>query len=433
MKKRAVFRIFSLLLVFCLIGGGISTTADAVTQAQIDALKQEAKELNQQKQAIQSKIDALSADISSNLEKKTLLDQQISITESDIANKEEEITAYGEMITQTEEELADAEEREARQYALFCKRVRAMEEHGTEEYWAVLFRADSFSDLLGRLDIVNEIMDFDQRVIRDLKAIQAEIAETKVQLEEQKAASESAKAQLVSKKTDLDNQRDAANALIAQLRAQQAEQEDAYDDLDAEADAVQARAQQLSRQLAAEEAERERQRRAAEAAARAAAAAANGQSSSSDTGSVPASSGASNPGGYIWPVNSHYITSTVGGRASPGGIGSTNHKGTDIGRVGYTSSVYAAKSGTVIISEYSRSYGNYIVISHGSGNTTLYAHLSKLIAKEGQQVSQGQVIGVTGSTGNSTGPHLHFEVSEGGVRIDPLKKGYLTGASYSSK
>lgn len=428
MKKQAVLRVITLLFAFCLLAGGIPIPAGAVTQAQIDALKQEAKELNQQKQAIQSKIDALSADISSNLEKKTLLDQQISITESDIANKEAEIAGYADMIEQTEEELADAEEREAKQYALFCKRVRAMEEHGTEEYWAVLFRADSFSDLLGRLDIVNEIMDFDQRVIRDLKAIQAEIAETKVQLEEQKAASESAKAQLVSKKTDLDNQRDAANALIAQLRAQQAEQEDAYDDLDAEADAVQARAQQLSRQLAAEQAEAERKRREAEAAR----AAANGQNANTAT-SAPASSGASNPGGYIWPVNSHYITSTVGGRASPGGIGSTNHKGTDIGRVGYTSSVYAAKSGTVIISEYSRSYGNYIVISHGSGNTTLYAHLSKLIAKEGQQVSQGQVIGVTGSTGNSTGPHLHFEISEGGVRIDPLKKGYLTGATYSNK
>lgn len=424
MKKQTVFRVFSLLLVFCLIGGGASTTAGAVTQAQIDALKQEAKELNQQKQAIQSKIDALSADISSNLEKKTLLDQQISITESDIANKEAEIAGYADMITQTEEELADAEEREAKQYALFCKRVRAMEEKGTEEYWAVLFRADSFSDLLGRLDIVNEIMDFDQRVIRDLKAIQAEITETKLQLEEQKAASESAKAQLVSKKTDLDNQRDAANALIAQLRAQQAEQQDAYDDLGAEADAVQARAQQLSRQLAAEEAER---RRKAEEAARAAAAA-NGQT---NTSSAPAA--ASNPGGYIWPVNSHYITSTVGGRASPGGIGSTNHQGTDIGRVGYTSSVYAAKAGTVIIAEYSRSYGNYVVISHGSGNTTLYAHMSKISAKVGQQVSQGTVIGVTGSTGNSTGPHLHFEVSEGGVRIDPLKKGYLTGATYSGK
>ena len=141
----------------------------------------------------------------------------------------------------------------------------------------------------------------------------------------------------------------------------------------------------------------------------------------------------SNPGGYIWPVDSRYITSTVGGRASPGGIGSTNHKGTDIGRVGYTSPIYASKAGTVIVSQYSSSYGNYVVISHGSGNTTLYAHMSSRKVSVGQYVNQGDVIGITGSTGNSTGPHLHFEVTENGVRVNPLndgaepKMGYLTG------
>ena len=146
----------------------------------------------------------------------------------------------------------------------------------------------------------------------------------------------------------------------------------------------------------------------------------------------------SNPGGYIWPVDSRYITSTVGGRASPGGIGSTNHKGTDIGRVGYTSPIYASKSGTVIVSQYSSSYGNYVVISHGSGNTTLYAHMSSRKVEVGQYVNQGDVIGITGSTGNSTGPHLHFEVTENGVRVNPLndgaepKMGYLTGYTLSS-
>ena len=152
----------------------------------------------------------------------------------------------------------------------------------------------------------------------------------------------------------------------------------------------------------------------------------------------PGPAAESNPGGYIWPVDSRYITSTVGGRASPGGIGSTNHKGTDIGRVGYTSSIYAAKSGTVIVSQYSSSYGNYVVISHGSGNTTLYAHMSSRKVEVGQYVNQGDVIGITGSTGNSTGPHLHFEVTENGVRVNPLndgaepKMGYLTGYTLSS-
>ena len=420
MKNRRFLRrsLAALLLALCALTVNLLPAA-AVTQADIDALKAEAKEINQQKKALQAELDKLSADISTNLKKKEILDQQIALTEEDISNKEQEISTYSGMIVQTEEELADAQEREAAQYELFCKRVRAMEEQGKVEYWAVLFRATSFSDLLGRLDIVNEIMEYDQRVIDDLKAIQLEIEETKAQLEEQKSASEAAKAELEEKKSDLDNQRDAANALIAQLRAQQAEQQEDMDDLSDEADAIQAKAQQLSRQLAAEEAARR-----AEEARRAAA---NGQPAP-NTASTQ-----SNPGGYIWPVNSRYITSTMGGRASPGGIGSTNHKGTDIGRVGYTSSVYAAKAGTVIISEYNRSYGNYVVVSHGSGNTTLYAHMSKRIAAVGQQVKQGDVLGITGSTGNSTGPHLHFEITENGVRVNPLndgaepRKGYLTG------
>ena len=131
-----------------------------------------------------------------------------------------------------------------------------------------------------------------------------------------------------------------------------------------------------------------------------------------------------NPGGYIWPVDSRYITSTVGGRNSPGGVGSTNHKGTDIGRVGYTSPVYAAKAGTVIISAYNKYRGNYVVVSHGSGNTTTYQHLSSRSVSVGTYVAQGQVVGITGTTGVSSGPHLHFEITENGQIINPLK--YLT-------
>ena len=141
-------------------------------------------------------------------------------------------------------------------------------------------------------------------------------------------------------------------------------------------------------------------------------------------------------GTFRWPISGR-ITSGFGGRSSPGGIGSTNHKGTDIGRVGYTSPIYASKAGTVIVSQYSSSYGNYVVISHGSGNTTLYAHMSSRKVSVGQYVNQGDVIGITGSTGNSTGPHLHFEVTENGVRVNPLndgaepKMGYLTGYTLS--
>ena len=189
------------------------------------------------------------------------------------------------------------------------------------------------------------------------------------------------------------------------------------DDLSDEEEAIQAKIVQLSRQLAKEEEERRRKEEEERQAA-------NGGSTAK-----PSTATQSNPGGYIWPVNSRYITSAMGMRY--GGIGAGNHKGNDIGRVGYTSSIYAAKSGTVIVSEYHKSYGNYVVVSHGSGNTTLYAHMSKRLVNVGQYVNQGDVLGITGSTGNSTGPHLHFEVTENGSRIDPFKAGYLTGAVYA--
>lgn len=405
--KRFFLRSLPLLvLALCLVLADLAPAAAAVTQADIDALKSDAKGLAQEKKDIQAQIDKLSSDISTTMERKRLLDGQIGVTEQEISNKEEEIATYEDLIVQTAAELADAEAREAAQYELFCKRVRAMEEQGKVEYWSVLFRANSFSDLLGRLDVVNEIMEYDQRVIDDLKILQDITAEKKAELEGQKADSEAAKAELETKKQDLDRRREEANALVVKLEQQKQDQEGALDDLSAEEEQVQARIKSLIKKMEEEEAARR---------------AAAGQSGPT-----------SNPGGYIWPVSSRYVTSTVGGRESPGGIGSTNHKGTDIGRVGYNSSVYAAKAGQVIISEYSSSYGHYVVVYHGPGNSTLYAHMSSRKVSVGQQVKQGDVLGVTGSTGHSTGPHLHFEVKENNAIINPIAKGYLTGATFAS-
>ena len=391
---RRGMRVLASLLCALMLVTAIPSPAGAVTQADIDALKSDAGGLAKQKKELKEKINALSDDISNNLKKKELLDSQISILSSEISNVEAQISTYASLITQTEAELLDAQQREEAQYELFCRRVRDMEERGTVSYWSVLFKATSFTDLLGRLDIVNEIMDADQKVIDDLQALQVEIGEKKVSLEDQKTQSEAAKTELLAKKTELNVQRERANKLVQQLRASKAEVQEDMDDLSAEEAAVQAQIVKLSKQLAEEQA-------------------AKGQASNTALG------------GYIWPVNSRRITSTFGGRASPGGIGSTNHKGLDIGGVGYNSQVFAAKAGTVIVSQYSRGYGNYVVVSHGSGNTTLYAHMSSRKVSVGQYVNQGDVLGITGSTGNSTGPHLHFEITENGTRINPLK--YLTG------
>ena len=130
-------------------------------------------------------------------------------------------------------------------------------------------------------------------------------------------------------------------------------------------------------------------------------------------------------GGYIWPVTTSKRVTSPFGRRNTGIAGaSTNHRGIDIGGVFYSSTVYAAKAGTVIISSSNSVRGQYIVVSHGSGNTTTYQHLSKRSVSVGQTVKQGQAIGVTGSSGVGSGPHLHFEITENGQLVDPLK--YLT-------
>lgn len=378
------------VLALAVVTADLSPAA-AVTWADVNDLKDEAGDLADQRQELESQLDALADDKSEALKRKDLLDQQITNLSSQIRNVEAQITTYETLITQTEAELAEAQEKEEAQYELFCSRVRDMEKRGTVSYWSVLFRATSFTDLLGRLDIINEIMDADQAVIDELKALQEEIETKKTELETSKKESEAAKADLVTKKNDLDVQRTKANQLVQEIESNESEYQSTLDAIEAEEESIQKKIVQLSQQLAAQ----------------------NGSSSSAALG------------GYIWPVSSRRITSPFGNRNTGIAGASTNHKGVDIGGVYYTSQVHAAKAGTVIISTYSSSYGNYVVVSHGSGNTTLYAHMSSRSVSVGDYVNQGDVLGITGSTGISSGPHLHFEITENGTRVNPLN--YLTG------
>ena len=364
------------VLALAVVTADLSPAA-AVTWADVNDLKDEAGDLADQRKELESQLDALADDKSEALKRKDLLDQQITNLSSQIRNVEAQISTYETLITQTEAELAEAQEKEEAQYELFCSRVRDMEKRGTVSYWSVLFRATSFTDLLGRLDIINEIMDADQAVIDELKALQEEIETKKTELE--------------TSKNDLDVQRTKANQLVQEIESNESEYQSTLDAIEAEEESIQKKIVQLSQQLAAQ----------------------NGSSSSAALG------------GYIWPVSSRRITSPFGNRNTGIAGASTNHKGVDIGGVYYTSQVHAAKAGTVIISTYSSSYGNYVVVSHGSGNTTLYAHMSSRSVSVGDYVNQGDVLGITGSTGISSGPHLHFEITENGTRVNPLN--YLTG------
>lgn len=364
--------------------------AQAVTQKEIDGLKDEAKNLAKRQAELKSQNATLKNDRAKAIERRNLLDQQINNTEQAIVNTEKQIAGYEALLAQSQYELDEAQHKEEETYELFCRRARAMEEEGVPSFWSVLFRATSFSDLLSRLSDVQVVLDYDQRILSELSDLKAQIGEKLSYQEGLKTAAEEAKVTLEAQKEELAEQRAEANELVQQLQANVKENEDLLKQIDEEEERIQKEILKKTEELA-EQMKWE-----------------------------------ASVGGYIWPVTtSRRITSNYGGRNTGIPGASTNHKGVDIGGVFYDSKVLAAKAGVVITSAYVSSYGNYVVISHGKGNTTLYAHLSSRKVKEGDTVTQGQVIGITGSTGISSGPHLHYEIVENGVRVDP--KQYLPG------
>ncbi len=376
----------------------LTRNAAAVTQAEIDAKKQDKKKLEEQKAELQSQLRALQRNKSDALAQKENLDTQIAIIRSEIANTEEQIAQYEELIAQTKADIAETQRKHEEQYELFCARVRAMEERGTVSYWSVLFHSTSFSDLLASMDFINEIMESDQRVIENLQATEMQLSAQQEQLEGELAEQESVREELTARNQELNEQLAAAQKLISDLAANEAEYQKLIREKEAAAEREKDEIARLSRELA--------EQQAREAAAR-------GETVSGGT-----------KGGYIWPCSSHYVTSPLGSRYTGIAGASTNHMGIDIGRVGYSTQVVASKAGTVIISAYNRYRGNYVVVSHGSGFTTTYQHLSKRSVNVGDKVAQGQVVGITGDTGVSSGPHLHFEIMENGQIVNPLN--YLT-------
>lgn len=393
MRKRVLRGALAALCLIALLFAdaapfSLTPAASAVTQAQIDAKKAEKKALESQKSELQSQLKSLQKEKSSAVAQKANLDTQIAVIRSEIANTEEQITQYEDLITQTKAEIADTQAKHEAQYELFCARVRAMEERGTVSYWSVIFHSADFSEMLAAMDFIGEIMESDQRVIDELQTTEEQLAAEQETLEGQLAEQEAVRAELSARNAELNSQLKEAQSVINGLAADEAEYKKLIAEKEAQALKEQEEIQRLSRELAAQQ------------------------------------GGTATKGGYIWPCSSHYVTSPLGSRYTGISGASTNHMGIDIGRVGYTTQVVAAKAGTVIVSSYNKYRGNYVVVSHGSGNTTTYQHLSKRSVNVGDKVAQGQVVGITGSTGVSSGPHLHFEISENGQIVNPLK--YLT-------
>ena len=371
-RKRAL----SLLCAACMAASLLCMAKPVPTYA--DSLSDQLQEARDAQAELEKQIEAIQSDKSKALEEKALLDRQNDKLRS-------EISLLQQQSDETQTRITELTQKEQEQYELFCLQVREEEERGTVSYWSVLFKASSFTDLLARMDFVNEVMDYDRQVISDLQT-------TRRQLTEDKAALEQQKSELESSQTKLQQQVDAASTLIREYEETEAGHQAMLD----EAAEDEARIQALIRQ----------------------------QQSGGSSGGGGSSGSNSGVDGYIWPTNNtRVVTSPYGERWCPF-HGYESHNGADIDAA-RGSAVLAAKSGRVIQAGWNGGYGISVMIAHDDGITTLYGHMDGCSVSVGQTVSQGETIGICGNTGNSSGAHIHYTMYKNGGTIDPLP--YLPG------
>lgn len=383
--------LLALMMVVPMLTMILSGTASAaVTQAEINALKEDAAALAQTKKNLNNQLSALEGEINNALDKKLVVEQEINVVEEQIATTTALIAKYDEQIAQEEVNLAEAQAREEQHYEEACQRVRMMEEQGTVTYLQILFGAADFNDLLDRAMMINETAEYDNAVMDALEQARMDVEEAKAALEGARAEQVDAKTALDAQNAELKSKRATINSLLAELEAKQDQYESKLSNLDAQIRA-------MDDKIAAKQKEYEQQIAA---------------------GQIQFNTGS----GYVWPLDGCYtLTSLYGNRTHPIFKKPNYHLGIDI-RASYGTPIKAARGGVVTFSGYNSSYGNYVIVSHGNGDSTRYAHMSSRAVKEGQTVSQGQVLGYVGSTGNSTGNHLHFEVFIGGSRTDPINQ-----------
>ncbi len=412
--RRVLALLMALVMLVCALGATLST-AEAVTREQINNLKSQAASLNTQKADLQKQLDKLAGSKDAAVQQKQVLEQQINVLRDQIAVSTQAIAEYEQLIAAKEVELQAAQEKEAKYNALFLERVRSMEEDGTVSYLSVIFNAESFSDMLDQIDRVTEIMEYDNHIMDELAAARQAVADAKAQLEADKADEEAARSELATQQADLVAQEKQVDSLIAQIKAQSDTYASQLEELQADANAIAGQISSAEKAYAAQIAEAKRQEELRRQQQQ------QQQQQQGSSGSTSAST-TTGSGGYIWPLSGYTrISSPFGYRNCPF-HGRELHGGCDIPAPGGTP-IKAAKAGVVIISTYGASYGNYVVIAHGDGTRTMYAHQSSRAVSAGQTVSQGQTIGYVGSTGSSTGNHLHFEVwtgSSSSSRVNPM-------------
>lgn len=385
------------LMLACLLAAAPAAPAYA-TKQDVEAAKKKASSLEQEKKKVEATLkdlEGLKNDAAAYVKK---LDASLEQLSRELGALEDQITGKEEEIAVTKQELEEAKQTEAEQYAAMKLRIKYMYEHGSTSVLDMLLQSRDIVQLMNRAEYIQKISEYDKRKMDEYIATKESIAQHEETLqqereqllqlqEETKAKQQSAETLLAQKSKELKNFENQISVAEGQISEYEK-------DIKAQDDKV----KQLEAEIKRKE---EEARKAAEAAKK--------QYKTVSLGNI----------NFIWPCPaSSRITSGFGGRSSPTKGASSNHQGIDIG-ASTGSSIVAAASGTVVISTYSYSAGNYIMINHGGGVYTVYMHCSQLLASVGQQVKQGQTIAKVGSTGYSTGPHLHFGVRSGGKYVNP--------------
>ena len=358
---------------------------------QLDSIQQQVNQQN----AIKSDAETVIGSVSEQLRQ---IEGQLRQATTELNTITEQRVAVENDITLNERQLAEAQKRLEGREAVFYKRVRDIYINGRLSYLDVVIGSKDFSDFANRLEVLKRIIDSDINLISEIKKERAQIEAHKKKLEEDRAKLVDLEKAALAKQAEIEQKKAERNVVLQKAQNDRAVAMQAIEELNASS-------AQISAML--------KERQAARAAAAAAAAQAAGPGSSYTW--------VQGTGQLGWPVSGE-ITSPYGYRVHPIWGTTIYHSGIDIG-VDEGTPVHAADSGVIVWSGWMGGYGYAVVIDHGNGLSTLYGHNSELAVDEGQSVSKGQVVAYAGSTGNSTGPHVHFEVRENGDPVDPM--GYL--------
>ena len=406
-----------LTMILSLIPTRVSAASSKEIKAQINEMKEQRKEIQAEMAAVQDQYEDTEDEITNIVNEKNAIDQEIGLIHQEINLINEQVSAYALLIADKQDELDEAQARWNELNEQNKERIRAMEEEGTVSYWSVLFKANSFADLLDRLAMVEEIAASDQRRLNALRDAASVVADAQNELNNEKSELDTARAELDAAQALLDEKRAQSEEVLKELLSKADELEALYEQWEQEENDILTEIAQKEKEYN-EAKNREWAAHMATATTAPPATKPSGGGSSSGGSSSGGSSAPASSGAWKMPCNYTKLTSAFGMRDAPTAGASTNHQGVDLAGPAGTP-IYASRAGTVTTATFGKSAGNYVTINHGDGFSSVYMHMTHYVVSKGQKVSQGQVIGYMGSTGVSTGNHLHFGISYNGKYVNP--------------